>query len=443
MKKMILVFLVTSLLVNIKATDVDIYGKISTTPFSQLSVRFWNDFLGNDPNNNYEPVYGKDSLPAVLINDWMASGFFGTKFKVGDFGGCIELAITKNIYDAILAGNPTVRKVYEKEKFFVSIRKWYGEWYLSDLITFLAGQNLAITCFTQSNKKLWYEEGFNNFGCLYSGPQLMFQLAIHAPNYPIEWKIAAMKTDTTYLVINNLGPETGIDTRYQCESKSPKLEVGFSGNLEADLLSINTNIAGGYQKFSSVCSHEAIPKDQSKVDFDSYVLGVDLGVTLGPVSFIYDMFMGQNLGIYGINLGPKLTWWRQNDFQYVKMYYPKHDSIMIDDTTANWMVFNSRATQMAWIVGYKPFQWLALECGYGAAFGNHEYKEWDDKWQKALWRQEDPYEWRAESYSWYTQMEFSLFELLKVTPEWGQYVFGRYKGFGKFYYWALKMEIDF
>ena len=68
---------------------------------------------------------------------------------------------------------------------------------------------------------------------------------------------------------------------------------------------------------------------------------------------------------------------------------------------------------------------------YQDIIGKHEWEKFDEKWLD------------SHNYGWYGQFMFTLFELLNLTGEVGDTRYGKYKGFGKFFYAAFRLGVDF
>lgn len=419
MKKYLLIFILISFVIPVSSADVDIYGKFGMSNWWMKSERFYNDsidkdtvIIGND--TSISKIWGADSMPIVSCN-MLPFGKLGLAFKSDRFGGCVEFSISMNTYDNFYTYNPTTHRFFKKSSYYAAISKWYGEWYINDNFTLLAGKNTAPACFFPSNQAFWRENGLNNVGCLYTGSHPMMQLSIHDANKIVNCKIAAIKPDTTLLKVKNK------DTwrmSYVGQTKMPKFEGSVEINLDKDLFGFRFEGAGGFQRYTSIVFGSDLPADESYLDINSWVAGADLGIRLGPVSLTYDIFYGMNIGTYGVYIGEQFGWWRIAD--YMRPFYPIQE---VD--TMN----NGYALEMAAIVQYKPIEMLSIEAGGGTVIGTHDYEEYKERWD--------------QTYAWYFQSQLHLFEHLTVTPEVGQYIYGPHMGFGRYIYGGFNFFIQF
>jgi hypothetical protein len=436
MKKILIIILSVLFVFTTEAADFDLYGNFSLGTWWMRREHFYSDTMGFIIDTINDSVFDKDSIAPVVYNDWVPTGSFGVKFKTGIFGGCIEFGMGKNIYDALLTGDPNLRLMQNKWGYYLSVKRWFAEWYINDMITFLTGQDMPPASFLQSNKILGYEQGYNFMGVLYTDFQPMFQITIQDPNALFEGKLAAIKIDTTLILIQD---KTEAVT-YVADSKIPKIEGSFMVNIDRETFGLNCKLAGGFQQYLSTGFNQQLDLNEAKQTITSYIVGGDLGVRVGPVSLICNGFHGKNIGTYGVKVGPFYGWWREKDFQYEKMFYPVHDEDTIKtatDTTVVWEIYNSTATEIAMIINVKPFEFLSFDGGFGIVLGDHELDEWNDKWQECLEGM------TIESYSWYAQMELTISEQITIGPEVGQYVFGRWRGFGRLFYWGFNVGVDF
>lgn len=439
MKKIVTMLASIVFTLSANAGDFDLYGKFQLGAWWLRTNHFYNDTMGmviDTVTTDTSYLFGEDSIPPVVYNDWMPVGTFGAKIKADRFGGCIEFGIGRNIYDAILTGDPNLRIVQKKDGYFLSVKRWYAEWYINSLFTFLTGQDLTPTTFLQCNKVLGNEQGYNFLGCLYTDFQPMFQLTFQDQDSQFEGKIAAIKVDTTLILIQD---KTEACT-YVADSKIPKIEGSFKVNFDKETFGINCMIAGGFQQYSTTGFNQQLNIEEAQQTITSYLVGGDLGIRFGPVSLIYNGFHGKNIGTYGVNVGPFYGWWRESDYEYERMFFPVHAKVPpknVNDTNIVWEVFNSSATEMALILNFKPTDFLSFDGGFGLLFGEHELDTWNKRWQECI--EDVPF----DSYSWYAQMQLVISEHITLAPEIGQYVFGRWRGFGKFLYWGFQVGFDF
>lgn len=420
------------------AIDADMYGDFGILTFWEKPKRFDNDLIGvyQDTAWNWHTFYGADSVELIL-NDWLPSGKLGIKFEAGQFGACIEFGIGKNAFDARMTGTNTTRKLYQRYGFYITANKWYAEWLINENFSLLLGQEYTPANFFSSNRLVGPQIGFANMGCLFIGSRPMFQVGISTKDNILEAKVAAVKVDTQTIIIRY----QSAGKTYVNEVKAPKVEgsVQFSKDF-SELFGLKAKVAGGYQTYLSFqypdVNLEDPVKDDYSFDITSYLAAGELSLKLWRFNLLYSMFYGQNLGPYGIKIGVPSTFWRLHEYKYAKAYFPSHDrdtiiedSLGMQDTL--WSFSNSTVTEMSLILNVKLFDFLSIEGGFQEMFGEHEYTKFNELWLD------------RSNYSWYGQLEFTLFEYMKLTAETGFTKYGKYRGFGEFYYWGMGLGIDF
>jgi len=424
MKKIVMSLALLTISLAVLGADVDFYGKINLGVWYQKNERFYDDSVM--VNDTTFKLAG-DSMP-IVISNWLPHGTFGVRYKAGRFGGCIEMGTHYSVFDSKFYGSATNARIIRKVGDFITMKKWFAEWYINDYFTFLFGKEYVPTNFFPSNQMFFGGQyRFNNVGCLSTGAYPMFQLKVKSSNGNLEGKVAVIKPDTTVIHIRK---DISI-VDHQVSAKLPKFEGGFRYFFTKDIFSTYGNFAGGYQVYE-VVQFEKDPnlaKDSLYLNVPSFVLGADLGVKIGPVSLAADVFYGQNIGVYGVFVGDRYKWWRLTE--YMKYYYPEHGSEIIDSTTGDleWKLYNSTALGAAFILRINATDFLAFEGGLGMIFGTHELEEYDERFHNTL--------------AWYFQTELKILEMLKVMPEVGQYDYGPLSGFGRYLYWGLNTGIEF
>ena len=330
---------------------------------------------------------------------------------------------------------------YMKRRYFIKMQKWYAEWNISDNFTFLLGQDITPAFFSPSNQTFMGGRGLHSTGCLasgFNGAYPMFQLSIHDADQVFKGKVAVVRVDTTVIEYLN---KSGHNVSYLCETGLPKIEGSFGVTIDKEVFGFNGKLSGGIQRYNSVAFQDKIKADDCKVPITSYIFGADIGIKLGPAKLAFDVFTGQNIGAYGVRVGDEWGWWRIMDetddsrpFYYMKPFYPIHDYDTLGydslgDAIRDTVLYNSSATELAVVLNIKPWDFLAFEGGGGMVIGEHENENMDKIW--------DP------TYAWYAQMEATLFENLKITPEVGRYLYGPLFGFGRYIYWGLNTSVVF
>lgn len=465
MKKLLLLLAILTNTVTIPGADVDIYGKINMGIWYFSPERFYDESRIDSTTATWDSVNQiwvyedhittglKDTMD-IIVSNWVPFGTFGVKFKGNNFGGCIEMGTHLVVYDSKFYGSATTARFQRKVSDYISMEKWYAEWYLNDHFTFLFGKTFAPTNFFPSNQMFFgggeggRGYGFNNVGCLSTGTYPMLQLSIKGPNEVFEGKIAVIKPDTTAIHVQGA---QAITEKYQCSVKIPKFEGRLGYTIEKGIFSTYGNFAGGFQTYESVLFSEADAypnpkKDSCYLEISSFVVGADVGVKVGPVSLAVDAFFGQNIGVYGAFVGDKFNFWRykikdeisgEDKYvnEYMALFYPSQDSVitLLDtitgETDTSWNYHNSQAIELAFILKITPVTWLSLEGGVGIVIGEHENEDFDKRFHN--------------TFAWYAQTEWTIFELLKITPEIGQFDYGPLTGFGRYLYWGLNTGIEF
>jgi hypothetical protein len=193
-------------------------------------------------------------------------------------------------------------------------------------------------------------------------------------------------------------------------------------------------------------------KENWTIDINSYVVGGDVGIRVWKFTLTVSGFMGKNLGPYGMVFGEPGAWRYENEFQYANMYYPIHAlDETIDTTGANGQysngdyhtLFNSEQKEYSAVLGLKLTDFLYFEGGFQDIAGEHElevhlikYQTGEKNGMNVKWQ--DDY-----NYGWYAQAMVTIMEYLNITFEGGLNKFGKYKGFGHYYYGALQFGLHF
>ncbi len=457
MKKLLVFFSIITTVTTIQGSDFDIYGNINLGVWYLSPERFYDDTSkveqtstevppgsGNWVTETFVTMGMKDTMD-IIISNWIPFGTFGVNYKGNNFGGCIEMGTHPNAYDSKFYGSATTARFQRKISDYVTMQKWYAEWYINDVITFLFGKDFVPTNFFSSNQMFFggvYR--FGNVGCLSTGAYPMIQLKVKSTNDVLEGKIAVIKVDTTAIHIQGAGDVTNAKAqKYQCSVKIPKFEGRFGYTIGGEgIFSTHGNFAGGFQTYESVLFSEVnIPpliKDSLYLRISSFIVGADLGVKVGPVSLTVDALFGQNIGVYGAFVGDRFKFWRYNktdegtagqlqyNNEHMAYFYPSQN---LDTATNKWILNNSQAYAVACILNITPVTWLSIEGGFGIVMGSHENEIFDANFDKTL--------------AWYAQTEWTILEMLKITPEVGQYDYGPLKGYGRYLYWGLNTGIEF
>jgi hypothetical protein len=173
------------------------------------------------------------------------------------------------------------------------------------------------------------DNGLAGWGTINGGRQDAIQLGFGG------FKIAALATYTG-------APIAGVATT---EVDFPRIEADYVYNFDAGFV----KVLGGYQ------TYEASGATYTGTDVDSYVLGVNGELNLGPAYFKAGIFMGENLGAYS-------SW---GDGYMVNTSTAAGDGV--PTITAAGQVQNIEAQGLTLVAGMKANDMLSFQVGYGYA----------------------------------------------------------------------------
>ncbi len=432
MKKLLIAVFTLTIVLPINAVDFDIYGSVSPGLWFSKTEDFYDDSIGVDSVTN-NPIMGEDSLPSYNTTLW-PYGALGFNVKGDRFNVCLEIGIRKSMYQGFINDDPAFI-LLTKEHVSMYAKRFFAEWYINDYLSLLIGKDYAPASFFSSNQRLYGDFRFRNAGCLYTGSRAMFQFS--AGNYlspddfaeGFSWKVkaAVLKIDTAAVKFRDA------KVYIYTETKIPKFEGSYTMHLEKDFLSTNLKVGGGYQRYNMAIHKYKVPADISKEDVDCYVGGFECGAKVGPVALFYDWAWGQNLGAYGIEMGNPLVWRVQDDpmSSIVNIFYPFHEKVVDNpgSTPDEYEMKNGKAVEMCWILNVTPLEWLSLEGGYGYVHAEHELEEYDESWQ--------------DTRAYYAGLKFKIADILEIGPEFGQFWYGKERGYGRFTYWGTELAAEF
>lgn len=395
------------------AADFDFYGTIQMDAWWIRMERFYEGTI--DTSINGDTVFKDDSIP-VVTSSLFPEGKFGIKFNKDRFSGVVEFGIHNNVYRGLLARDVFTREYLKKRKNALTLRKWYAECNLTDFFTLTVGQTYLPGCFIVSNQAFFGGNSFLNSGCLYTGQHPMFQITLGDPDGMFQGKLAFCQSDTFSLAAN----EANDDYKYVGETKLPKIEGSLGFKLEKGIFSVDTRVAGGFQKYGFVGMNRVIPEKEARTTVEAFVLGFTGAFKVWWFSPSINLFYGKNLGIYGVYVGDAFRWWQESD--YIRIFFPSFDPLK------NKMN-NGTALEMNAVLNIKPMDLFSVEGGIGYVTGDHDNAAFSHLWNPQV--------------SWYGQTTFTFFEVLDITAELGQYVFGPYFGGGRYLYWGTAMTAEF
>ncbi len=436
MKKVLFVLLALLMTTPVMAVDFDVYGELNTGMWWDKRERWYDDSMGVYISDTQTVEMGADSLP-VYNTSFLPFGKFGFTLKTDRITGCVEMGGGDNVYDMNLSG-ATGMKILKRTAPFIYLRKWYGSVDLNDYLSILIGQDYAPANFFPSNQAFYDHNSLLNLGCLYTGRIPGAQLTIGnkegSSPFSVKGRIACLKVDT--MVISFRG-----SIESEVETKIPKFEGRLDLNYDSEIFGFNFNAVGGYERFYSMLRADpSVPKDSFKVAIDNFVGGAALGIKLGPVTLGGTYSYSQNPATYGILVGNRWEWRGDNIEPKTRdIYLPRHDIIYDTLTsstgndsivTAGYGIFNSKMMQAAAVLKVKPMDMLAFEGGFGWQTCTHEFELLNVYFN--------------DRFAYYIQAEITLLEMITLTPEFGQFFWGKeYMTGGRFTYWGMMTSFKF
>lgn len=442
MKKILLVLVAFAIVLPVMAIDLDFYGNLKLGPWWEKRERWYEDTVKVDTIWKLDTLggivvettnvdLGPDSLPYTYTT-FLPHGYLGAKFKSDRFGGCIELGVHKNVYEGRISGS-TDGKLLARESMFITLRNWYVEWYLNDLVTILLGKTITPMTFVPSNQGYYNDNSFANTGCPYAGRRPMIQLSLGnmaagEGGFSWESKVAVIDPDTVRIQFRNDQKSSKVET------KIPKFEVSAKFNLEQEIFGLNFGGAVGYNTFT-IGSHKnnaigGLKLDSCKIPINCYAYAGAVGVKLGPVSLDFTIGGGQNTGAYGLWTTTPWVWRGDAVSEVVEIFYPFHEEVLDSlGSPIDYELQNSTAREMAVILKVKPTDWLAFEGGGGTVQAEHPHKKFSDRWN--------------DTYAWYGNFTITVAEVLQFAPEVGQYWYGPLIGYGRTTYGGIQTRFSF
>lgn len=443
MKKLLTVIIALAIVLPLKAADFDLYGRIAPAVWFTKRERFYDDSIGLEIDTNVTPndttvIMESDSLPLYYCTLW-PFGEFGFKLRSDRISVRAELGIRQSVYSGSIT-SATSPKFRVRELWALYSKHFYLQWFINDWMSLLLGKTEAPACFFSSNQRFYGGNSFRNSGSLYTGSNAMIQFSFGndlspadmAPGFSWEAKAAAVKIDSA-VVFLYYNPEPVPLSEVNCDTKFPKFEGSFEAQLEKDFITASIELGGGFQQYQLSYNGSLQQFDKSKIKINSYVLGYDLGIKIGPVRVAYNWAWGQNLSAYGVEISSPFLWRQVRvpgllDVQtptLVDIFYPKH--FQVNDTT--WEMKHGKAVQMCGVLTVQPLKWLSFEGGYGYVHAEHEHLGLDSTWE--------------DTHAYYAGIQLKIADILEVNPEYGQYLYGNEPGFGRITYWGVELAIVF
>jgi hypothetical protein len=238
-----------------------------------------------------------------------------------------------------------------------------------------------------------------------------------------------------------------IDENCKATMKIPKFEGHCGINFEHDFLGFTFDAAAGYQNYKVVrrpVSHSKIENNNlpGEIEIESYILGGNSSLKVGPVTAGFTYSGGKNLQSYGVAIGNPFMWRGLQGSKLVEIFFPYAksptlngqilavgDLIDPDKVEDVDKTDNSFAQEFAWILKIKPFDFLSAEGGYGMIKAFHEDDNYNELW----------YDTKA----FYGQISWKILEVITLTPEVGHYFYGPEINQGTFTYWGFNTSIEF
>ena len=437
MKKLVTVIIALIIVLPLKAADFDLYGRVAPAAWFTKRERFYDDSIGVDTVSG-DAIIESDSLPLYYCTLW-PFGEIGFKFDSDRMSVRAEVGVRQSLYSGYISG-ATSPKFRVRELWSLYAKHFYLQLYVTDWMSLLLGKTESPACFFASDQRFYGGTSFRNSGALYTGSNAMIQFAFGndlssaeaAPVFSWEAKAAAVKIDSS--VVRLYGEDNVISN-----AKFPKFEGSFEAQLAKDFFTVGLELAGGFQQYLLAYRGGQLEFDRDNLPVNSYVLGYDVGVKVGPVSVAYNWAWGQNLGAYGVEISNPFLW-RQAPVPglqdvlvptVVDIFYPKHLEII--DTTGMgnnyWKLKHGKAIQMCAILNIQPLEWLSFEGGYGYIHAEHDEPGLDTTWE--------------DTHAFYGGARCKVADILEINPEFGRYTYGNKPGFGRITYWGVEFAIVF
>lgn len=472
--------LVWALIVPVSAAlEVNYHGNIS---FGAWWGKEWDftDTITEVVNNGTtkDTIMGEDPYPTTYL-DVFPLGLLGLEIKKENLNFYFDMGIGRSIYDFRYSTSNTGGIFFgKKNTYSVRFRKFYAEWNINDAFSLLLGQNSTPCNFSASNQALFGGNGMGNCGVLETGSLPMIQFMAEksvSDAIKLNGKVAAVMVDTVLMLLPTdyrIKDTTIIDAssgqevvkskvianspkilknNLKANLQFPKVEGRFDFSFQRKSFRYNLFTTGGFQQYDILYKPTINIEDPDesiaiKQPIQSYVWGINSDVSIGPVMVAYSCAGGQNLGMYGANIGNPFKWRGDVNGDLVNIFYPwgrragyyaSQDTgtfnvgDLVDPAIAKSakIINNSHALEMAWVGKVQPWDFLAIEGGYGLVKASHD----------------DPSrtEWWNDNYCYYGQIEYTIAHALTITPEIGYYYYGHRNQQGKFLYWGLNTHVQF
>jgi len=285
MKKFLVIFAIVALIASpAMAAEWNFFGSARMSTFS-------NDFSDDAGVND-----DQDTTWALQGNSRI-----GANVKAGDVSGAFEYGTG------------------------VNVRKLYGEWNFG-AGSLLVGQTYTPANFFPSNQVWDGDADLLPYGGVYRGRRPMVQLKFGT------FKLAFVSPDST----SDLGTGGDVDVTF------PQVEASYK--FKTDMFYVD--VFGGYQTYEIETPGYVASTGQgiSSWDVDSYIAGVNLGLTFGPASIMGSTWLGKNTGPYG-------------------MWVESADDPALN-AAGNEIIDNDLFGYLA-VVNFKANDMLSFEAGYG------------------------------------------------------------------------------
>ena len=253
------------------------------------------------------------------------------------------------------------------------IRILYGEWHFG-AGSLLVGQDYSPLNMFYSNQVWWDDTNLFDFGGVYSGRNPMVRLKFG------DFQIAVVQPTTNQF----FGKST--------EVKIPKIEAKYKFSKD----DWHFQVAGGYNSFD-------VLDNNTKYDVESYVVALGGGIKMGAAYINANIWLGQNVGNYGILNQP------------------------FDQGAFNW---DNDAHGFLLVTGYKINDMFTLEAGVGYTAAELDHP---------LFKQD------ADA-AYYLQSKITLAPGVTIVPEIGFIDWkSSYQGTdeGDIVYYGMKWQVDF
>ncbi len=425
MKKYLCAIIVGLFALSIGATDWDFYGSARMSSWWWKQIRWYKENWV-DVNTGDTIDYKEDSLPRErIVSDLQENSRFGARFKSDKIGFGFECGWVYSIKE--IGVDFEQQRVDQRRRDILRLRRLYGEWFITDNLTFLVGQDYTPCNFFPSNQSFLDDAGMYFCGNLYTGRRPMMQLSGNwelGTSQNLGFKAAAVKLDTALFVLQRGAPDGN--------EKFPKIEGSAHYGLNiGEMVGANFDFVGGLNKYTvQIFDDEGTP--EGPFDVVGKLFGAQAELKIWKISMTANWTYGQNLNAYGTHLGNPYGW---RNYKSMLVFYPNWGLSPDNPDDTVGQIFNNTTAMGVYVVKVSPFDWITAEWGLGWTRLNHE-----DPGIIAELRQEAN---GLRRLTWYGNLQLKLIDQkLTIVPEWSSSDFSGAQREGLWHGLGLKIQLD-